>query len=764
MTNPTFENKRSKYTFTRPEFTCEVGRMHVDHDRTSCQLIFTNPKDQSHIMRTRLNIETDSARKRLAKELSERYPVKNLDWPDTVEYIAEKTMRELEHGEPVITIQSTDEYSELKYLIHPIVPEGKPTAIFGDPGSGKSQLAVILSMVMTLPWTDNPLKLGAPDNPVKVLFLDYEADIDDIQRQLALFTGGMDLGYGSIEYRRCSLPISDDLEGIRTHIEETGARCLIIDSVSLAAGGDLNRMDVATNYVRSLRSLGSDITTISLAHTSKDRESKVKTILGCYAEGTEVLTKEGWKQHRDITLLDEVACYEPETKALRWWHPVIKFQYDYSGKMVSIHHGTLRALITPNHRVLTANHGIIEAKQLGHFQRNAYKIPHQAPLKPSGKHLGNSKGLFQMEANSRHLPLNDWLRFLGYWISEGNLSNPNEIGLTQSVGDTLEDMKVTLNNLGFSFTERNRKRGKPNWATVHYLHIRYDAGEKLSGRQKKGRGFSNKVKGRKHLLFRWLTKNCGHSTYTKRMPDFIWTLRRSQQKLFLDALIAGDGHILPNGSAQYYTVSKELADGVQRLATLCGIGNYMTSRKRYAHSNVQYEIYMSKPCRKTITIAPRNVREEDYSGKVYCLSVPTGFYVTRYHGYVNIMGNSVLFEAGFRSVWEIRANEDEDSLEVALFHRKANLSKRFQDIGFRINYMEKGNTIEWLNPKSVPEFVERMSTHQRVLSALKAGPLSTIDLIEQLELKRSSIDNAVSKLSRKGFVTGNSKSWSLPLL
>lgn len=406
MNNPVFENKSSKYIFTWPEVVCEVGRIHIDHDRTSCQLIFTNPKDKAHILRTRLNIETDAARKRLAKELAERYPVKDLDWPDTIEYIAEKTMRELEHGEPVVTIQSTDEYSDLKYLIHPIAPEGKPTAIFGDPGSGKSQLAVILSMIMTLPWTDNPIRLGAPDKPVKVLFLDYEADKEDIQRQLALLTQGMDLGYGSIEYRRCSLPIADDLEGIRTHIEETGARCLIIDSVSLAAGGDLNRMDVATNYVRSLRSLGSNITTISLAHTSKDRESKIKTILG-----------------------------------------------------------------------------------------------------------------------------------------------------------------------------------------------------------------------------------------------------------------------------------------------------------------------------------------------------------------------SVLFEAGFRSVWEIRANEGDDSLDIALFHRKANLSKKFQDIGLRINYLKEGSTIEWLNPKSVPEFVERMSVNQQILSALKYGKVSTSELVEQLGIKRPSVDTALNRLKKASKIIGDSKNgWGLATL
>ena len=405
MISPQFENKSTKYIFAWPEFICEVGRMHIDHDRTSCQLIFINTKDSAHILRTRLNIETNASRAKLAKDLTERCPIKDLDWLDTIEYIAEKTMRELEHGEPVITIQSTDEFSDLKYLIYPIIPEGKPTAIFGDPGSGKSQLAVILSMVMSLPWSDNPLKLGAPEKPVKVLFLDYEADIEDIQRQLALFTQGMELGYGSIEYRRCSMPIADDLEGIRKHIEELDAKCLIIDSVSLAAGGDLNRMDVATNYVRSLRSLGPDITSISLAHTSKDRESKIKTILG-----------------------------------------------------------------------------------------------------------------------------------------------------------------------------------------------------------------------------------------------------------------------------------------------------------------------------------------------------------------------SVLFEAGFRSVWEIRADEGNDTLDIALFHRKANLSKKFHDIGFRISYTDAGNIVESLDPRSVPEFVRRMSVNKQILEALKHGKLSSQELVEQTDNKISDINVALSRLKKANQIIGDSKGWGLLLV
>lgn len=402
MTTPVFENKSSKYIFTWPEFVCEVGRMHVEHDRTSCQLIFTNSHDKAHILRTRLNIETNATRLKLSKDLTERCPIKDLNWGDVIEYITEKTMRELEHGEPVLTLKSTDQITPLDYLVYPLAPMGKPTAIFGDPGTGKSQLAVLLNIITSLPWSDNPLNLGAPQKSVKLLFLDYEADSDDIDRQLVRLTEGMELGYCEIEYRRCSVSLADDIEGIRNHIEEKNIGGLIVDSVSLAAGGDLNRMDVATNYIRSLRQLGQGLTTISFAHTSKDRESKNKTILG-----------------------------------------------------------------------------------------------------------------------------------------------------------------------------------------------------------------------------------------------------------------------------------------------------------------------------------------------------------------------SVLFEAGFRSVWEIRANESEDSLDIALFHRKANLSKKFHDIGFRINYLPTGNTVEYLNPKSVPEFLERMSVNQQILQTLKSGMLSSEEIAQQIDAKPPTLRVNLMRLKKAGKIMGDSSGWGL---
>lgn len=280
---PVFENKVTKYIITWPQYllTAEIGRIAANHDSTRCLVTFTttHPEYNPHIIQTRLNLESSRSRTDLSKELAARYKIDtSIDWKSLTEYLAVKTLKEYQRGEPVIELSSQDEPVPLEYLIYPIAPSLKPTVIFGEPGAGKSQTAMIFSIVLCLPWDDNPLRLSPPNKPTVTLFLDYESDPEDIQRQLVSLANGMKLPYVNLHYRRCSLPLADDVESIRNHAEDINAQCLIIDSVSLAAGDDPSKPSVATEYFRKLRQL--HLTSISLAHTSKDKDSRTKTIFG----------------------------------------------------------------------------------------------------------------------------------------------------------------------------------------------------------------------------------------------------------------------------------------------------------------------------------------------------------------------------------------------------------------------------------------------------------------------------------------------------
>lgn len=268
--------------------------------------------------------------------MEERYQLPETDsWKDVLEYVSVTSLREYEKGEPVIEVFSNEEATPLDYLLYPIAPLNKPTVLFGDPGAGKSQLAIIFMMILSLPWHDNKLQLKPCNDPVKSLFLDYEADVEDVRRQLRYLTDGMELGLTNLYYRRCSTPLADDLEAIQNNIDNIGARCVIIDSTSLAAGGDLNHMDVATSYFRSLRQL--NITTISLAHTSKDRETHNKTILGSVlfeAGARSVWEVRGQEEENalDIVMLHRKANLSARSKPLGY-----KLSYDPNSIKISWH-------------------------------------------------------------------------------------------------------------------------------------------------------------------------------------------------------------------------------------------------------------------------------------------------------------------------------------------------------------------------------------------------------------------------------------------
>lgn len=283
MTEAIFENKGTKYVVTWPEIKlcAEVTRISANHDSTKCMVLFTTTHEDAnpHILQTRVNLESTRSRADLAKELAVRYKIETpIDWKSLTEYLVVKTLKEYERGDPVIVLTSEDALQPLEYLIHPIAPLMKPTVIFGDPGSGKSQVAVVITIACCLPWHDNPLRLVPPKKATPLLFCDYEADPEDVQRQLVALTKGMGLPYVELHYRRCSLPLANDIEAIRNHAEDIGAKGIIVDSISLAAGDDPSKPSIATDYFRCVRQL--HLTSISLAHTSKDKESQHKTIFG----------------------------------------------------------------------------------------------------------------------------------------------------------------------------------------------------------------------------------------------------------------------------------------------------------------------------------------------------------------------------------------------------------------------------------------------------------------------------------------------------
>lgn len=234
----------------------------------------TAPGYAPHLDQRSVNLLTSKAG--FAKELG---LVFEADWPTILEQVKVYTLEWLRRGEPLDDLMGEDEADPPTYLIEPLIIEGYPNVLFGDPGCFKSGLAVIIATILTLPWRDNPLLWQEPGEPTECLYLDWETDSKTVNWTHARLNRGHKLAGFPIHYRRCFAPLHSDIEALTELADSCGAKVIIIDSLGMASGtDDLNNSATATNFYRGLRQLNR--TSIILAHNAKDRERKERTIYG----------------------------------------------------------------------------------------------------------------------------------------------------------------------------------------------------------------------------------------------------------------------------------------------------------------------------------------------------------------------------------------------------------------------------------------------------------------------------------------------------
>ena len=253
-----------------------VNRVHLDSKGiVSGEITVSADRGYNkHIHQARFNFSSTRGRKELVVALRERYPY--TEWNEIIEALCRSLLQNLRTGEPVISLYSDAEVQVPQYVLYPFFPEKQPTIFFGEGGTGKSFLALLLTAIMQTGWRENPLNIQI-ERPYNVLYLDYETDSSEIAWRLRCLRKGMGFSPTYINYRRCDIPLSEDVDQIQACITDKDIEILVIDSLAAAAGGNLNEAQIAIDFFTSLRQLKT--TSLILAHTSKDREN-VKSIYG----------------------------------------------------------------------------------------------------------------------------------------------------------------------------------------------------------------------------------------------------------------------------------------------------------------------------------------------------------------------------------------------------------------------------------------------------------------------------------------------------
>lgn len=282
MSKPTVETGVGSYTLKWDEgVRIDVSRVreHTSDGRVTgeVEVRFGKNGNANLLHRAQFNFSSTRTRSELAKELSGR--AAKISWKDVLEQACYYIVDLVRQGEPVVELWGDEAAKPPRFLIDPLVIEGYPNIFFGDPGSFKSALATVSIAIVTLPWQMNPLGLTVQESPTISLYLDWETDRQTVNWTLSRLFRGHSIPAFPVNYRRCATPLAQDIDAIKGMVSDIGARLVVIDSLSMAAGGvDLNTSGPATSFYTALRQL--DVTSLILAHNSKDREAKARSIIG----------------------------------------------------------------------------------------------------------------------------------------------------------------------------------------------------------------------------------------------------------------------------------------------------------------------------------------------------------------------------------------------------------------------------------------------------------------------------------------------------
>ena len=343
---------------------------------------------------------------------------------------------------------------------------------------------------------------------------------------------------------------------------------------------------------------------------------------GCHDNKTEVLTEKGWQAWPDYdgSLLGTI---NPRSRYLEFQVPIALQRFDYNGP---IYHSTNRRVnfaLTPEHRMfvrrwnerrrrLSVEYDFIPISGIGWYAG----LPH-APEGFLGVEMKN------LQVGEREYAGDDFIALLALVVSDGWVSES-------------ERHRESVSFCAFSPEKYERAA-----SLAHRLGLQEQASRKGVWTWRDG------------ALAAWLkanafTRNDYHSPY-KRVPDILRSLTERQINLFLDFF--GDKHTHTNGHRQFYSSSIRLIDDLQELLLRIGKRSSINTRdprstimkdgRRIEASHCHDEHVLTEWEGSNLSLERKNyIHTDDYSGEVFCATVPNSLLITRREGSVLISGNS----------------------------------------------------------------------------------------------------------------------------
>lgn len=341
----------------------------------------------------------------------------------------------------------------------------------------------------------------------------------------------------------------------------------------------------------------------------------------CYSSDTDVLTINGWKSIKDVTLDDKICTLNQESLHVEYHAPDKLFKYPYDGKLINFKSRYIDLLVTPNHKVYVSDGRKKSNRDLA--TRNFELINASDALNITHIHTKRSNGVKGDAGISYGVEL---MKLIGFFIGDGYIS-----GLAICF-NIIKERKITylkniLDTLGYTYNFMQNKR--------ICIHIP-----------------NNVVK-----LFR----NCYLNKEKRIPPELLYGCSVEELTGILDGLINADGdyNLYCRQLYEIATTSQQLKEDISILAVHIGRDMTVAYTRIPKHDTVWPDGKITykenlKPChylrvsRRSLYTRFNNNKYEpkpvevDYVGDVYCLEVTNHVLMTRRNDKLVWSGNSTV--------------------------------------------------------------------------------------------------------------------------
>lgn len=359
-----------------------------------------------------------------------------------------------------------------------------------------------------------------------------------------------------------------------------------------------------------------------------DVANKQSGTSGCYSDDTEVLTEKGWMLFKDIVekkLKIKIATLNPKTNKVEYHYPEEYWKFDskdYGNKLVGIKNSFIDLLVTPDHNCWVSGYNhhnwhFQKAKDLNKCVRMNRNFPYNNKeekyfiLPEYNKKINGKNQHSEFDCirtiSAKKILMNDWLEFLGWYLSEGCCWK-DTVTITQVKENNVDNIIRSINNIGFNCTRYKKDIKITSVQLVNYLKQFGKAKDKFIPR------------------------------------EILNNISKKQCQILLQSLMLGDGS---KDGFSYFTVSPELANNVQELVLKAGYCSSIYVKKKFHKSHYgELPLYRVSICKdyKYIRLNQKtnSINEQEYKGKVYCLTVPNHIMYVRRNGKGCFCGNTWL--------------------------------------------------------------------------------------------------------------------------